>query len=249
MKKCFFYLFFLLFSLNLTAQNNLTFLEANDAYNKGDYTKASKLYEDILKNGSHSSNLYFNLANSYFKLQKIGPSIYNYEKALKLNPNSEDILINYGYAKQTLIDNIKPLPKGFLSKFYKNLITKKVDFWAWLSIFTVFAFVIGFILFYKSYNPNQRKIYFGIWSFSIIIALVSFILAFATENYKTNTNYAIVYSQEANIKSEPNLRSEHLFKLHEGTKVKLIESVENWNKIELENGKIGWISQQEIKVL
>lgn len=249
MKKCLFYLVVLCGSLTLFAQNNLTFIEANEAYNKGDYSKASKLYENIIKTGNHSANLYFNLANSYYKLQKIGPSVYHYEKALALDPNNEDIQVNYGYAKQTLIDDIQPLAKGFLSRFYENLVSKNSDFWAWLSVIGVFIFVIGFLLFYKSYDPNQRKIYFSIWSLAIIIAIASCILAFASDHYQKNTTYAIVYALEVKIQSEPNLRSEQLFTLHEGTKVKLLEAVENWNKIQLANGKIGWVPQQEIKAL
>ncbi len=249
MKKNLFYLFCLFFSTTLFAQNNLTFIEANEAYNKGDYNKAAKLYEDIITTGNHSSNLYFNLANSYYKLQKIGPSVYNYEKALLLDPNNKDILVNYGYAKQARLDDIQALPKGFLTRIYENLLAYSTDLWAWLAVVSVLLFVVGFLLFYKSYEPNLRKIYFGVWSLSIVIAIFSITLAYQSENHKNTTKYAIVYSQEVKIQSEPNLRSEQLFTLHEGTKVRQLETVENWHKIRLENGKIGWIPKKEIRTL
>jgi len=249
MKNVFFYLALALFSISMVAQNNLTFIEANEAYNKGAYEKATDLYEKILKTKNHSANLYFNLANSYYKLQKTGPSIYNYEKALSLAPNNKDIQINYGYAKQTRLDNIETLPKGFLKRFYESLVHLPINFWAWFAVISVFLFVIGFILFYRSYNPSLRKVYFGVWSLSILLVIFSLIFAFATEKYQKNTKYAIIYLPEVRIQSEPNLRSEQLFKLHEGTKVQVIEMVDNWKKIRLTDGKIGWIPKKDIREL
>jgi len=247
MKKYLFYLLSLLFSITALAQNNLVFVEANEAYNKGDYKKATGLYEKILKTKNHSANLYFNLANSYYKSQKIGPSIYYYEKATNLAPKNKDIQINYGYAKQARLDNIQALPKGFLMRSYESLVKVSVDFWAWLAIISVFLFVIGFIFFYRTYDPAQRKIYFGIWSLSILMALFSLVFAYATESHQQNSNYAIVYNPEVRVQSEPNLRSEQLFKLHEGTKVRILEVVDNWEKIQLADGKIGWIPKKDIK--
>jgi len=249
MKNILFYILGLLFSITALAQNNLVFVEANEAYNKGDYNKAVGLYEKILKTGNQSSNLYFNLGNSYYKLQKIGPSIYNYEKALELDPKSEDIKVNYGYAKQTRLDDIQALPKGVLSRFYESLVQLNIDFWAWLAVIAGLIFVVGFILFYKSYDPNQRKLYFGLWSLGLILALFSLVFSYATEDYQKNTNYAIVFAPETRIQSEPNLRSEQLFKLHEGTKIQILEVVDSWKKIQLADGKIGWIPGKDIKEL
>ena len=249
MKKILFYLAFAVFSLGVVAQNNLIFIEANEAYNKGDYKKAAGLYEKIIKTGNHSANLYFNLANSYYKLQKIGPSVYNYEKALSLAPKNKDIQVNYGYAKQTRLDDIETLPKGFLKRSYESLVKLPINLWAWFAIIGVFLFVIGFVLFYRSYDPALRKVYFAIWSLSIVLAIFSFVFAFATEKYKQNNQYAIIYSAEVRIQSEPNLRSEQLFKLHEGTKVQVLEIVDNWKKIRLTDGKIGWIPKKDIKEL
>ena len=63
-----------------------------------------------------------------------------------------------------------------------------------------------------------------------------------------NERYGIIYPQEISVKTEPNLRSETGFVLHEGTKVQIIESYKNnWLKIKLIDGNIGWISNNSIK--
>jgi hypothetical protein len=42
--------------------------------------KRVRAYETVLTQNKHSSELYFNLGNAYYKLNKVAPSIYNYEK-------------------------------------------------------------------------------------------------------------------------------------------------------------------------
>ena len=54
---------------------------------------------------------------------------------------------------------------------------------------------------------------------------------------------------EVAIQSEPNLRSETLFKLHEGTKVQVLDIVDDWKKIKLTDGKTGWMPRKGLKEL
>lgn len=248
MKKIFISLLILLMPLFLTAQNELMFSQANEAYNKGNYTKAVELYENIEKTGNVSENLYFNLANSYYKLQKIAPSIYNYEKALSLAPNNQDIIDNYLFAKNMRMDQIDLIPQGFLTKLYQKIVNLwSVDTWAWLSIVFIFLFVISFVFFYKAKFPQERKLFFSGWTVSIVISVLCLFFGFRTESYKANSHFAIIYNSEVAIQSEPNLRSETLFKLHEGTKVQVLDIVDDWKKIKLTDGKTGWMPRKGLK--
>ena len=87
-----------LFGLVAFGQNETLFNQATEAYNEGAYQKAVDNYLEILDNGQHSAELYYNLGNSYYKLNQIAPSIYYYEKALLLRPNDEEIKNNLAYA-------------------------------------------------------------------------------------------------------------------------------------------------------
>jgi len=87
-------------------------------------------------------------------------------------------------------------------------------------------------------------------SFTFLVLACS-ALAFTFHNYNLDQkdNPAIVFSKESQVKSEPNLRSDEVFTLHEGTKVQVLEGVKDWNKIKLANGKTGWILTKDIKAL
>jgi SH3-like domain-containing protein len=45
----------------------------------------------------------------------------------------------------------------------------------------------------------------------------------------------------AYVKSAPSSQSEDLFILHEGTKIQVLESFNDWSKIKLSDGMIGWV--------
>ena len=84
----------LLFFSFCIGQNTELFDKGNDLYNQGRYLEAIESYSDIIKDGKHSSELYYNMGNSYYKLNDIANSIFYYEKALLLNPKSEKITNN-----------------------------------------------------------------------------------------------------------------------------------------------------------
>ncbi len=230
------------------SQDNLQFDQANSLYNNGKYDAAILAYENILENNLHSSALYYNMANCYYKLNKIAASIYYYEKALKLSPNDKDIQNNLGFAQQMTIDQFNAIPELGVSKFYKKLAQIfSVNGWAILCVFLMCVFVGFFIAYFLSYNTKTKRLFFVMGVLSILILIISFILL----NKKIDLNserFGIIYPQEINVKTEPNLRSETAFVLHEGTKVQIIESYKNnWLKIKLIDGNIGWVSNNALQ--
>ena len=247
MKNIIILFFWLIGSLG-HSQDNLQFDQANSLYNNGKYEAAISAYENILENNLHSSALYFNMANCYYKLNKTGPSIYYYEKALKLAPNDKDIQNNLSFARQMTIDQFDTIPELEPSTFYKKTAQIfSLNGWAIFCILLMCVCVGFFIAYFLSYNTKTKRFFFIMGVISVLILIISFVLL----NKKIdldNERYGIIYPQEINVKTEPNLRSETAFVLHEGTKVQIIESFQSsWLKIKLINGNIGWISKNALK--
>ena len=244
------YILSFLFSFIVTAQNETIFEQANTLYNEGKYAEAIDKYTAILETGSHSAELYFNLGNANYKLNNIAPSIYYYEKALQLAPNDNDIKNNIAFARNMTIDAIDVVPESGFSKLIKSITnTFSFDAWAKLSIVLVFCFVLLFLVYYFAYSSLKKRLTF-IGSL-IALFLCCFALFFSFHKYDLDKNDrpAIVFAQESKIKSEPNLRSEESFRLHEGTKVQVLDTIGKWKKIKLSDGKTGWISSDDIKLL
>jgi tetratricopeptide (TPR) repeat protein len=232
-------------------QNEEAFNKGNALYNAGKFQEAITVYESILDNKMHSAELYYNLANAYYKLNRIAPSIYYYEKALQISPNDADIKNNLTFAQNMTIDAIDEIPEVGFAKLIKNITNIfHYDTWAKISVSFVILFVILFLAYYFTYSTVKKRLSF-ISSFVVLImALITLFFAFQKQAIDKKDKPAIVFSQESDVRVEPNLRSESAFKLHEGTKVQVLEKYNNaWTKIQIANGKTGWIASDNIKLL
>ena len=245
-------LFLLLIVANVSTAQNTTdsFYSANDLYKNDKFEEAIQLYQKIETEGFISSELYYNLGNSYYKLNKVGPSIYYYEKSLKLNPLNEDVKNNLIFAKRLALDNIEELPKTILQKVNKNYL-QKLSYNQWAIVVIIFS-VLGsllFLLFYFASTPSKKRFYFATSSISFILLLASFFITYNQYLRSKNNKEAIVFAKKTEVRNAPTLNSEEVFTLHEGTKVFVLDSVDDWKKIKLADGKLGWIIADEIKLL
>lgn len=232
------------------AQNDVLFNKATEAYNKGEFSDAIINYEKILANGEHSAELYYNLGNAHYKLNHIAPSIYNYEKALLLSPNDSEIKNNLSYARNMTLDAIEKLPETSLRSFYKKVTgIFTFDQWAYTAIVFVVLFVLTYILFRFLRYATQKRISFILSLFFLLLCIVSVVFAFVTLSDYNKDAPAIVFAEESVVQAEPNNRSEAVFRLHEGTKVTVLEQLNDWQKIELADGKTGWIASEDIKLI
>ncbi|MFD1615986.1 tetratricopeptide repeat protein [Gelatiniphilus marinus] len=249
MKKAIYILAFL-YSTLAFPQNETLFEQANTLYNQGKYAEAIDKYTAILETGNHSTALYFNMANAHYKLNNIAPSIYFYEKALLLSPNDKEIKNNMAFAKNMTIDAIDIIPQSAISKLVKNA-TNIMGFDAWAKTSVAFAlcFVTLFLIYYFAYSTLKKRLAFIGFITSLFLLCMSLGFAFHKFNIDKNNKPAIVFAQESKVKSEPNSRSAESFRLHEGTKVQVLDTVNQWKKIKLADGKTGWISAKDIKLL
>jgi tetratricopeptide (TPR) repeat protein len=249
MNKLLYILSFLL-GFSTFGQNQALFKQANTLYNEGKYTDAINTYEAILATKNESAELYFNLANAHYKLNDIAPSVYYYEKALQLAPNDADIKHNLSFAKNMTVDAIDVVPEAGLSKLIKKATNMfSFDAWAKVSVGFVFLFVILFLVYYFAYSTIRKRLAFIGSITSISLMCIALLFAFHKFNLDKKDKPAIVFAKESSVNNEPNSRSEEAFKLHEGTKVQVLDTVKNWKKIKLVDGKSGWISSDDIKAL
>ncbi len=241
---------FLYFDASVLAQNTIKFQEANELYGQGEFELAIDAYKSILKTGKHSAELYFNLANSHYKLNNVAPSIYFYEKALQLDPEDKDIQNNLAFAQNMTIDAVAEVPKVGFDKLYNNFVNAySFDGWSRLAIAFSVAFVVFFLIYYFSLTTFRKRLSFVLGFSCVFTSMVTLFMAFQKYDFEQKNIAAVVFEKSVDIKSEPNFEGSNLFKLHEGTKIKVLDSLTNWHRIELPDGLTGWIPSSAIKVL
>lgn len=224
------------------------FREGNIAYNQGDYGRAISYYDSISSQGVHSVELYFNLANAHYKRNAVAPSILNYEKALLLDPDNEQVLNNLTFAQNMTLDRVTPLPGSDIKEATKKLLfLTSVRGWSIIVILSCWAATLLFFLYVRAVKSGTKRLFFSGFILFSLAAVLALLLAFQQKSTLRNTRPAIVFEQEELFRAEPNLRSEVLLNLHQGTKVFVQENVEEWVKVRLENGAVGWIPQSSIQ--
>jgi len=82
-----------------------TFDRANESYKDENYTEAISLYEQLITEGVVDTVVFYNLGNAYFRSNRLGPAIANYERALQIDPN-------FNSARQNLRLCIEQTPRS-----------------------------------------------------------------------------------------------------------------------------------------
>lgn len=239
-----------LFVWSVTAQEKSLFDRATDAYAEGDYKAAIEDYKAILDEGKVSPEVYYNLANSYYKSEQLAPSIFYYNKALQLAPQDREIRNNLLLAEEQTLDLIEETRKTGFKNFINNLIsTYNFNTWAVIGIVFSFLFMIFGAFYYFHSKVSLKRLFFTLSVVGLLGGILSVVFAYKQFEIQQNKRFAIVFAEESEVHAEPNFNSGTSFILHEGTKVKVLDNFNGYSKIEIADGQSGWIDEEAIKGL
>lgn len=222
----------------------------NKYYQDKQYEKAIDAYQEIISAGFEGTWLYYNLGDAYYREGKLGLAILYYEKAHRLSPGNGDVIYNLKIANARTIDKIDALPKFFLFQWWESLLAVfSVTGWT----YAAYAFYLlallstGLYFFAKRPGIQRSAVYSGFVTALFLIATVS--LLAVKLNRDINVKSAIVIEPTATVKLSPDPTSNDAFIIHEGLKVRELNSVGDWVNIRLQDGKEGWIERSQIATI
>jgi tetratricopeptide (TPR) repeat protein len=222
------------------------FEQANQLYLQAKYPDAVAQYEKIVQSGFESGELYFNLGNAYYKSGNIQKAILNYERARQLLPRDEDVQFNLQLANLQVVDKIDAVPRLFVYRWADSMLalfSLSTMGWIVYSFFILTLAAFAFFLYARTYPQKRLSMFAGlVFSTALILTMIGY----GVQSYKeSNTEFAIVMSDVANIKAAPDSKGNDLFVLHKGLRVQVLDSVNHWRKIRLADGKVGWIPEDD----
>ena len=242
---------FIIFSIpfNSHATDAVSLMQtANNAYDAGLYDSALNVYHLIEKEKLESAALYYNMGNAYFKNNDIASAILYYEKAKKTDPNNDDIDYNLSIANSMIVDKIDKVPELFFKKWWTYFYNMfNADIWTVLSLLSWFilVFFIGMFILTKRRSARKLAFYFGV--IFLFTSIASFGLASQKYYYGKEKQEAIIFTPTITVKSSPTTSAVDLFVVHEGTKVKIMDEVNEWIKIKIQDGSVGWLPASSLK--
>ena len=262
MKKIAYILLFII-PLTLSAQDSIpanerisfmqspdaTKIAADSAYANGDYSSAIAIYENILGKEGEAAEIYYNLANAYYRNEEIAKSILNYERALVLAPGDNDIRFNLALANSKIVDKVSEgYQIFFVNWLYALINTFSMTAWAIMGIISFVLLLAALLFFLFNRNVTIRKIGFATAFVMLFFTIFANLSALHQYHNLTNRVEAIILSPSVTAKSTPSESGTNLFVIHEGRKVTISDDAMNsWKEIELEDGTVGWIPSSALE--
>lgn len=223
------------------------FTKGNEAYKQGDFENALENYLSAATELKGFA-IEYNLGNTYYRLNLLPESILHYEKALKYKPANKDALHNLALANARIPDKVNKMPTAKFDLWWNDFkYAPGPDGWARISIGLSIGVVLLLIVFYMGYNRILRRIAFYA-AVTLFIGLgCSIYLADQAQKMRQTSTAGIIFVKKADVKSEPIEGATSIFVVHEGTKVLFRAQEDNWYKIELTDGKEGWIKSENVE--
>jgi len=243
MRRCLIILLFVSCWLPARPELEVRFEQANQAYLNEDYPQAIALYEAILHEGYTSPGLTYNLGNAYYRRGEIGQAILYYEKTLKWRPRDANARFNLALANARIKDRIEVPPPFWLIGGYQRIVNRfSATGWAaWITAWLI----IGALLWALDRIADWRRVRRAIRAGLILAGLILLLsLPLWTQRYRAENRqeYAILTFASTRCLAAPQEGSTELFIIHEGAKLQLLDREGEWFKIELLDGKQGWIA-------
>lgn len=242
--------FILLFSTALFMQAGETLKVAADSmYAAGKYRQAIDAYEKILKQGDNAV-IYYNIGNAYYRLHDIGHAILNYERAANREPGDGDIRFNLALARSKTVDKIESADGFFLVYWFRSFLNSmNTDQWGRLSIAAFILMFAGSLFYLFGRKMYLRKAGFATAVGMLFLTVLFNFFAYAQRKQYLDNTHAVVM-QFSQVKSSPAASGTDLFQLHEGTKVKILDStMREWVEIKLSDGKAGWMKKNDMEMI
>ena len=240
-------LLFIMSDLSFAVNVDEQMQQAGEYYRSGQFESAINIYEEIRSEGYEGTSLYFNVANSYYRIGKLGEAILNYERALKLSPNDEDVKHNLAFANLSTIDRIQPLPTFFLFQWWESILaTLTVNEWTYLAYFIFVLLIVLVVVYFFAKTIFQQKLilFSGLGMLTAFLLVTSLLIV--KVNKEENVIEGVIIEQSLTVKTSPDMKSTDAFVIHEGLKVNLEDKLDNWIKVRLADGKVGWIENNAV---
>ena len=210
--------------------------EANNLYRDGRFKEAFAIYDSLVSSGVRNPYLYYNLANTYYRLGKRGYALLYYLKAFYYIPYDED-----------LSHNIKLLtgeeaPKNPLWRFVKEILYS-LNIRQWLLVF--FVLFSSFSLTVSYFILKRQEVF--LWVSITLLATSSIPLFFSLYWMKVLNSHQAVVIETTEARSGPGENFQKIMEFNEATPCRILRKEGRWVLITKGGGIGGWVKADYIR--
>lgn len=220
-------------------------------YYAGRFDQATEKLERVASIPLRHEELFYNLGGAYFRQGKLGLAIYNYERALALDPSFDDARFNLDRARAAAASQVKDVLKGAAVEPWWVKLVKRLSLQGWWTVaVSVWWLFLGLMLALRYVGAGPaRAALIATNSFVAALLLCATLLLTARIQLVTTAPEAIVLPREISAREGPDVTARESFKLHAGLRVRVKGESNDWLRVRLANGLEGWVRRSNVGVL
>jgi len=230
-----------------------TMARGNALYESGEYQEAVAEYQKVLRYGMRNAAVHYNLGNGWFKLDRLGPAILHYERALRLNPGDDDARGNLAYARSLIIDRVDQTETNIYLRLlmkYRGALSPDQSAFIFLAAWLIFSAAILMRIIGNGSNRKsaRNRLIFYTALAALLVMIASGMQYGFRWRHLTSTDQAIVMTEKVDVTSAPGADAKLVTLIHEGLKIRIVEEREGWLRIDIPGvGLGGWVPADEIE--
>jgi tetratricopeptide (TPR) repeat protein len=210
-------------------------------HEQGSFAEAIKSYEAEISKGHVNSDLFYNLGHAYYRDGQKGQAMAALLAAKRFAPRDPDVNANLKFVHKTIDDNLSySKDQGLLTVvgFWLERVTVKESAW----MLAITACVSGLFLLLTQLMEKFRRLQGAAFLSLLLPALMAVNLYLS---FRHDQPWGAVVTSKSPVRSGPSGKNKVVFELREGAPFSVTGSVSGWMRIELSDGKKGWISKSD----
>jgi len=220
-------------------------------YYAGRYQQAVDGFERLLGLRVERPQVHYNLGCAYFRLGRLGPAVYHFERTLRLDEGDEDARFNLETVRAQLTTRVKDEIKGASAEAWwarlatgiseQTVVVLFLALW-WLALGAALA------IRFMAPGPGRAALFVG-EAFVGVCTLAAGLLLAGRIYLAERVTTAIVLPDRVEVREGPDASAKTSFAVHAGLKVRLQARDQGWSRVRLPNGLEGWVSARDLGTL
>jgi tetratricopeptide (TPR) repeat protein len=233
--------------------------QADAAYAAARYADAEKFYGEAITAGADNGHVYYDLANTQFRLGKLGLAIYNYRQALLQLPADPDIRANLNLSRQKVKVRIGDADQKVLRSgavFFLNTRWSQAEL-RWMFFILYSALLLAVVAERRKKSGVIRLTEIVMFAACIFVGVSVFAVRSGADGSpcwvlwtdQAKTRPAVIIADQVKAYSGDSETFQVVFVLPEGAELLSGEQRQGWVQVLLPEGRKGWVKSSEISVI
>ncbi len=208
------------------------FKRGNTLYAAGDFAGAAGAYEGQVRRGEYTANLFYNLADAYYRQGNRGRAILNYQRALILDPSHAEAAANLAFVRGG-----KPAAATGAGL--------RVATWTWLTAAAGWLAVAGLVVAWS--GRRARAVGFALIGTGLLAVAAGVAAIWSLDDGAGDTARAVVVADSVPALYAPADNSKVVTTLTAGGEVRVLSDQGAWVYALLGDGTRAWVAADRIE--